>query len=197
MSSRISVIREQNVKQNLYNSWSEFQAKFLSFVMGMSSRVSVIRDRNVTQSFCHPWSECQAEFLSSVIGMSSRVSATREQKVKHNLYPPTKNTHNCRNFPVTVVLQYFNAISTKNTKTHNSPYPSLLYTRRPWNFIHTSTSPHFWHDTSLSVHFSQISLHILRCFAMWNSAKRISLPVLYHNRNCIRNTRPYVPLKTC
>ena len=148
MWSRICITRHRNFKQNLYHLWSECQAEFLSSVKRLSSKLYIICDGNVKQSFCHPWSQCQADFLLSVVGISSRVSIIRERNVKQSFCHPWtesqaqlvsahKNTYTCRNFPVTVVLEYLDAISTKTNKTHNSPHPILRYTRRPWNFRRT------------------------------------------------------------
>jgi hypothetical protein len=85
---RLGIISEQNVKRNLYNPWSEFQAKFVSLVFGMSSRLSVIRDRNVKQNVYHLWTGYQAEFLSSVNRMSSKICIICNQKVKQSFCHP-------------------------------------------------------------------------------------------------------------
>jgi hypothetical protein len=67
MSSKISIIREQNVKQNFYHPWSECQAGFLSSVIGMST-----------------------QFQSSVIVMLNRI-CTRLQKHRHFPQLPSKS----------------------------------------------------------------------------------------------------------
>ena len=125
MSCGVFIIRDRNVTQSFYHPWSECQAvsiiRDLSSVIGMSRRVSIIRDRNVKQSFYHPWSEYQAEFLSCVNRKSTR-TFTRLQK----------KTDTCRNFPVTVVLEYFKRHNHKNHRdaqisiTISSLHPSSL-----------------------------------------------------------------------
>ena len=109
--------------------------------------------------------------------MSSRISIIREQNIKQNFCALTKkNTDIFRNAPVTGILQYSKAIRTQITKKHNSPYPCLRHTRRPWKFKRTWASLHIWQSTSLFVHFPQISLRILRCSAIWSSARLTLIP---------------------
>jgi hypothetical protein len=116
MSSRISIIREQNIKQNFNHAWTEYKVEFLSCC-----------EQNIKQNFNHPWTECQSEFQSSLNRMSSIISVIREQKVDQNLYLFTKKNRQSAWHPSKLCPQVFEGNTDKNHCDAKSSIPVSVW----------------------------------------------------------------------